>query len=442
MTRETFHLVMLVSSAHALCHIFELALPSVEQMICVEYDVTRTATGWLGTVFRVPFGLMAVLAGYLADRYGSKRLLLVYLLGCGLCAAVIGFVGQLATLFVAMFALGAFASIYHPAGLACIAHATDSQTRGAALGWHGIVGSIGIASAPFIAGSVFQFPHVEWREYYVLLAVVGLLLAVTLALRLPRERVENTEITSLSPGASARNPEPGSNPSGVTEGEAQASSRQVPRRSNDDALDEHGAHWRSYLLLVSTGAMFGFIYAAFMQFLPRYLSEETALTGVLSPETLRNYTASFVLLFAIAGQAVSGRLARPHRLVRMLRGILLANAPILVWVAVAHGTQRVLAASTLAFVHFMSQPVYNSLIPRYIPRRRRSLGYGFSNMVCFGIGSLGAAYAGEMPSDLIIYGGLAVVALTAFSVALTLPSDLPEVPEASNSETHNRLSQS
>ena len=44
-------------------------------------------------------------------------------------------------------------------------------------------------------------------------------------------------------------------------------------------------------------------------------------------------------------------------------------------------------------------------------------------MTCFGIGSLGAAYAGVMPSDQWLYGGLAVVALLAASVALALPSD-------------------
>ena len=74
-------------------------------------------------------------------------MLTVYLLGCaGACAfAALSF--SRSTLFAAMLFMGAMASIYHPAGLALISRETNAQTRGAALGWHGIFGSIGIASA-------------------------------------------------------------------------------------------------------------------------------------------------------------------------------------------------------------------------------------------------------------------------------------------------------
>jgi predicted MFS family arabinose efflux permease len=88
--------------------------------------------------------------------------------------------------------------------------------------------------------------------------------------------------------------------------------------------------------------------------------------------------------------------------------------------AIAEGQARVWATCTLAFVHFMNQPVYNSLIAQYVPHARRSVGYGFSNMICFGIGALGPAYAGFMRTDQWTYGGLAVVAAVAGMLAFTL----------------------
>ena len=59
----------------------------------------------------------------------------------------------------------------------------------------------------------------------------------------------------------------------------------------------------------------------------------------------------------------------------------------LAWMAVAEGSTRVLAAGLFALVHFMNQPVYNSLIANYTPRKWRSLCYGFSFMTSFGVGS-------------------------------------------------------
>ena len=87
--------------------------------------------------------------------------------------------------------------------------------------------------------------------------------------------------------------------------------------------------------------------------------------------------------------------------------------PPLIWMAFAEGPSRFVAACVLAVIHFMNQPVYNSLIAQHIPASRRSLGYGFSNMMCFGIGAFGPYFAGQFMGDTAVYGGLAAVATAA-----------------------------
>ena len=108
---STFRLVLLISCAHALVHTFELALPAVEQMIGDEYGVGKSATGTLGMVWRLPFGLGAVLAGFLADRYGSRPLLIVYLVGCSVTAVLARWAPTFNALFMVMLAMGCFASV-------------------------------------------------------------------------------------------------------------------------------------------------------------------------------------------------------------------------------------------------------------------------------------------------------------------------------------------
>lgn len=385
MNRATFRLVMLVSFAHALVHVFELSLPSVELMIGDEFEVGRDRTGMLGTVWRLPFGLGALLAGWLADRIGSKRMLLVYLGGCSATALLAFWAPSLAILFVVMFGMGCFASIYHPAGLALISTETTAVNRPAALGWHGILGSLGIAAAPFMAAAVFHTGAVTWRQYYVLLVIPAVIIFGLLLFYLKRpDRPAQPAVQST------RKP--------TTQGEAR---------------------WGPFFFLVLIGTTTGFTYAAFTHFLPRYLHEADMTPAGLSPESFRNYLAALVLLFAAVGQGVAGKIARPGRLEALLAMILFGIVPPLIWMALAEGQARLWAACLMSLILFMNQPVYNSLIAEYVPRERRSLGYGFSNTLCFGIGGFGPTYAGLM-NDRWTYGGLAVIAAITGLLALAL----------------------
>jgi len=389
MTRTAFRLVLLVSCAHALVHVFELALPSVEQMIGEDLvgktpEENKAATGALGMAWRLPFGLLAMVAGWLADRYGSRRLLIVYLLGCVVAAIVAASSGSMTPLFVSMLVMGCFASIYHPAGLSLISRVTTAETRGRALGWHGIFGSIGITAAPMGAAVLFGTGWLGWRGYYVALCIPAVLIALLV-------------LVSIRRIGSTRKPDP-----------------QV-----GTVAEEDGPFQRfPYMLLVASGALSGFVYGAFLHFLQRYLDGAGIRPDTISAESFRNLLAAVTLSFAIGGQWLAGRLARPGRLEWLQVFILLASLPCLVLMGVATGWFCLVATCSFAFIHFMTQPVYNSLIAQLVPARRRSTGYGFSNMICFGIGGLGPLIVGQSTDNLLVYCGLAaVVGLSALLAA-------------------------
>jgi MFS family permease len=399
MSLAVFRVVLLVSCAHAMVHVYELALPSVEQNIGAEYGVDREETGVLGTAFRVPWGFGAFFAGWLADRFGSKPMLVVYLLGCAAVSIGVWLADEFSMLFVTMFLLGSFASIYHPAGLAIISREAPVEARGRALGWHGIFGSLGIAIAPFLAWFWLGLGY-SWREYFLLIAVPGAALAVALLFTLSERRSAETHAIGA-----ARN-------SGCdTQAEA---FRLLP-----------------FFVLMSVAVLSGLIYSAFMHFLPRYLSG-SGMRPSWGCDDVRfaKLVAALVLGCGMLGQSIGGRLARPASLVPMLALVLLGNAPLLLWMAYATGPSRVFAACLLGFVHFMYQPIYNSLVAHAVPIRRRSLGYGFSNMVAFGLGGFGPTLAGFLATDEATYATLATVAVLAACVSLVMC-----VPAASPSTT-------
>ncbi|MEK6237727.1 MAG: MFS transporter, partial [Planctomycetales bacterium] len=216
-----------------------------------------------------------------------------------------------------------------------------------------------------------------------------------------------------------------------------ADKKEAGEEKNKTAEKEHSAKWGSFFLLVAVGALFGFVYAALMHFLPRYL-DDTGLRPESIPEaSFRNRLTALVLVCGAVGQGVSGWLSRPGRLQWLLVAVLAANAPCLLWMAFAEGQARLWATGVVALVHFMNQPVYNSLIASYVPPSRRSVSYGFSNLACFGFGSLGPSFAGWAQTlggtesgDHWTYGILAGIALLAALLAAVLWRWNPPLPDA------------
>ncbi len=386
-------LILLIACAHAMVHVYELSLPSVEQNIAGEYYENapiagKQFTGILSTCWRLMWGLGALVAGWIVDRYGGRLMLAVYLLGCGtLCASVLGLY-SITDITVVMLLLGGFASIYHPAGLALISHETDSRTLPRALGLHGIFGSLGIGATPLAVALVSQFSG-NWRTWYAVVAVPSFLLAA------------------------------------IFVWQARSHSKNKGQRPPVSEYDEDSqAAWREFWTLVLVAILQGFIYSAIMSFLPRYLSTtfqtdantlvaSTPANDTATQITTGNMLASIVLLTGCLGQYLAGWFARPEKLERQLTLILFGNAPFLLCMALAESWFRPVAAGLFALVHFMLQPVANSLIAKYTPSERRSLCYGISFGLSLGLGSFGAWFAGYALNDRTVYGTLALVSLLA-----------------------------
>ena len=389
MSRSVLSLVLLISSAHALVHVYEIALPSVEQNIAADYYGSDLAsgkrfTGGLSNAWRLMWGLGAVIAGWLVDHFGSRRMLAIFLLGCAATCGLAASSYSQSNLFVAMILMGVLASIYHPAGLALISHETDAANRPRALGIHGICGSAGVGLTPLVAGALLDGDF-TWRQIYWLLMLPGTLLGTVFVRQAMRYAEGRRAVGSVSEQAADERPD-----------------------------------WRSFFTLTVIAALQGFVYSALMSFLPRYLGQGGLQWTGRSLENSGNYLAAGVLLLGCFGQYLSGRLAHPARLERQLTLVLFANAPLLLWMALATGWDRALSAGLLALVHFMHQPLYNSLIAKYTPRRRRSLCYGFSFAMGLGLGSFGAIFAGSSESDLYVYGVLSIVVAVAGLICLLL----------------------
>lgn len=406
--RRVLKIVLLISCAHALVHLLEQSIASVETVISGEYGLTQTQSGYLGSALRLPYGLGAILAGLLADRIGGKRVLLLYLFGAAVVCASFLLSRSAGMVYGQLFTLGSLASIYHPAGLGLLANETTVKNRSRALGLHGIFGSVGIASAPLLAAIMLSVRPGEWRTYYLLLAALsgclGLLIWWTL-----KPTVHAVQSSS-------------------DEKDGQGKSKPVVQTSSAMVVK---FQVKPYVMMIASGACGGIVYGGVLHFLPRYLQDAgdgqlsfLSSESSISLSAVGNYAAALALVCGAFGQYTAGRWATPKKLPRQIATAYALNIPFLLWMTVAEGPYRLLAACLWAFVHFMNQPLYNSLLSEFVPRHRRSVGFGISNMLGFGIGALGpplVAWFGIILEDYTSsYGVLACFALTASMLVLPL----------------------
>ena len=98
-----------------------------------------------------------------------------FYIGCGLSLAAAGLAPNLISLAVAMFALGMFASIYHPVGMAMLIEA--SNARGRTLAFNGVCGNLGVSLAAGISAALATW--FSWRAAFfapgVVLVATGIL---------------------------------------------------------------------------------------------------------------------------------------------------------------------------------------------------------------------------------------------------------------------------
>jgi len=383
MNSATLKLVLLIACCHALVHVFEHSFAGVEQYVAADpvfeipADEATQETGKLGFWLRLPFGAFAFLAGWLADRYGSRLMLFTFLLGSAAAAVAVFSANSLWMMYVGLFTMGVFMSIYHPAGVGLISLSTTLHNRTMALGYHGMIGATGTALAPLLVAWAIDW-GASWRQYYLILAGIAILLLWIIMWRLPKMMTASQAANDADELA------------------LQNELAEINGNDSDDSDEteihpEDHTHWGSYALLISTIAMAGIVYAAICNFLPRFLNGIESITSI---ETAC-YLASGVLFLGILGQLIGGFLARPHTLERWMIISMVASAVCVFWMGVADGWWRLVAAGLFSPIFFMHQPVFNSLIAKYTPRDRRRFCYGLSFTCGFGVGSFGSYLAGK-----------------------------------------------
>ncbi len=375
-----------INVAHFFDHFFLLIYPTAALAIAPAWNMSYGDVLFLGSPIYLMFALGTLPAGWLGDRMDRMTLIAVFFLGCGGSSLWIAISNGPLAMMIGLGALGLFAAIYHPVGLA---HVTQIGLRtGRALAINGIFGNMGLAGAATATGILASYLGWQWA----FLVPGGLAVLIGLLLLL-RNRKQKRIAQVGTDGVSA-----------------------FPTCDRNTQV--------TVFAIVCVLALFGgLIFNAVTISLPKFFDERLAdVTGDLAW-----IGASAGMVFAIAAfaQLPVGELldrigARP-----VLLTLLSVQVVLLMLLTQANGlTALVLALLLVTFV-FAEIPITTWLLGRYLAPGIRSRALSVEYVLSLGVGSV------AVPLIALLHGrgigfdvqflGLAVVVLIILAAALFLP---------------------
>ncbi len=178
--------------AHGLDHYVMLIFATVVIGLVVSYERPYDDLLKLGTASFFAFGIFSLPAGWLADRWSRRNMMVAFYLGCGVSLAAAAVAPNLFVLAIALFVLGVFAAIYHPVGTAMVVEAATH--RGRTLALNGVCGNLGVALAAGITAELTMW--VGWRGAFMVPAAVCIAAGIAYLVLTPDDRHRTADRTS------------------------------------------------------------------------------------------------------------------------------------------------------------------------------------------------------------------------------------------------------
>jgi FSR family fosmidomycin resistance protein-like MFS transporter len=373
------------NAAHTCTHMFTILYATAVLHLPSVFGMPFGEMLRLSSVGLVLYGVCALPAGWLADRYSQVGMIVLFFFGIGAGALVTGLAESSTGLFVGLTLIGGFAAIYHPVGIAWLI--ASAKKQGMTLGVNGVFGGVGSALAPVFVGVMIDYVH--WRAAFLAPGATAIVLGVALAIAWRRGIVSDS-VRDRAPSAA---PEP-------------------------------GAMIRVFLILTVTMCASGFVYTGLITTMPKLFEMGLDKASAISYTEIGFYVG-MVIGLASFSSLLGGWLADRYP----ARGIyivfwLLTVPPVILMITSTGITLMGMALLAMLFTTAFSA-AENMLVARYTPFKWRSIAYGAKFVLALGVGGLTVSLAGELfdrgGSFEALYLMFAGAGLAASAVAVLLP---------------------
>jgi len=392
--RQALTAIIFSNVGHGFSHMFTVLYATAILYLPKVFDLPYGELLGLSSLGLVLFGVGALPAGWLGDRWSQIGMMAIFFIGIGFGAIVVGLATGPERLFIGLTLIGLFASIYHPVGIAWVVAWANKQ--GIALGINSVFGNAGIAIAPVFVGLMIDY--VTWRAAFIIPGVLSIFVGAGLLLVWRAGWI-----------------------------------RDVTKDRTPTDVPDSSAFVRVFIVLTITMTCTGIVYIGVINTMPKLL--EMGLSASLAA----SYTEIGVFVGIISGLAslssIFGGWMADRYSARSIYIIFWAlQIPILF--SIVSLTDLSLLVVTLLVMIFMLafSAAENMLVAQYTPFRWRAVAYGAKYVLALGVGGLTVHLAGWLFDRngnfgvlFALFGGAAILAAAA---AFLLPGARPRAVEA------------
>ena len=384
---------LFLNAGHFLDHLFMLIFATVAAVrLAEEWGMSYAALIPYATPGFVAFGVGAIAAGWIADKWSREGMMVVFFVGIGASSIATALADTPLQIALGLLAIGTFAAIYHPVGIAMVVQ--GRRKTGVPLAINGVAGNLGVAAAALIAGVLIDTGG--WRSAFVLpgAATVGLGVAYAVFVWTGRHR----------PAAGGA--------SGPAVEKAQAGASSI----------ERGVFLRILAIIMVTTAIGGLIFQSTTFALPKILDERLGeLAG--SATAIGGY-ASLTFAVAAFAQLVVGYLVDRHPVRTVFAFVAGLQALFFALMYRLTGVAALVAAVAFMLAVFGQIPINDVLVGRITRSGWRSRVYSLRYIVTFSVMAttlpvIAGIHAGWGFGALFVV--MAIAAGAIFTAALMLP---------------------
>ena len=392
--RQALTAIIFSNVGHGFSHMFTVLYATAVLYLPKVFDLPYGELLGLSSLGLVLFGVAALPAGWLGDRWSQIGMMAIFFLGIGVGAIVVGLAVGPERLFIGLTLIGLFGSIYHPVGIAWVVALANKQ--GMTLGINGVFGNTGSAIAPVFVGLMIDY--VTWRAAFIIPGVLSIFVGTGLLLVWRAGWI-----------------------------------RDVTKDRTPTVAPDSSAFFRVFIVLTITMACSGIVYTGLTNTMPKLM--EMGLSAALAA----SYTEIGVFVGIISGLAslssiFGGWMADRYSARSIYIVFWTLQIPILFTIVSLSDVPLLVAVLLVLSFMLAFAAAENMLVAQYTPFRWRAVAYGAKFVLALGVGGLTVHLAGWLFDSngdfgvlFALFGGAAILAAAA---AFLLPGARPRAVEA------------
>ena len=378
---------------HFLDHLFMLIFATVAALrLTEEWGMSYAALIPYATPGFIAFGICALPAGWLADKWSREGMMVIFFIGIGASSIATALANTPIQMALGLLAIGAFAAIYHPVGLAMVVHGREKT--GVPLAVNGVFGNLGVAAAALITG--YFIDTGGWRNAFVLpgMISVGLGLVYAAIVWVGREQRVHGRTATVATESTSRGA----------------------------AAVERSVFVRLFAIIMLTTAIGGIIFQGTTFALPKIFDER--LTDIAGSATAIGGYAFLVFAIAAIAQLYVGYLLDRHSARTIFAVIAGLQAVLFAIMYQLTGLAALLVSTAFMLVVFGQIPINDVLVGRITKSEWRARMYGIRFILNFTVMASTLPVIAGIHANWgfgMLFVAMATAASATFAAVLLLP---------------------